>query len=69
MFVPVFEALRPDVFVHEDNSSIRDARKELFEAYNIKSVIQPRTEGVSTTEIIDKIKTRLLLKMQKETKI
>ena len=69
MFVPVFEALRPDVFIHEDNYSIRDARKELFEAYNIKGVIQPRTEGISTTEIIDKIKTRLLLKMQKETKI
>ncbi|MEI3391487.1 MAG: hypothetical protein V8R39_00010 [Clostridia bacterium] len=69
MSVPVFEALRPDVFIDEDNYSIRDARKELFEAYNIKGVIQPRTEGISTTEIIDKIKTRLLLKMQKETKI
>ena len=61
-----------ETFMVEDmifRMDYRDARKELFEAYNIKGVIQPRTEGISTTEIIDKIKTRLLLKMQKETKI
>ena len=37
----------------------------MFEKCNVKGIAHPRTEGISTTEIIDKIKTRLLLKMQK----
>ena len=64
IFTPVVEALKPDIFVHEDNVTIREARKQLFKKYNVESVLNPRTEGISTTDIIDKIKTRLLLKMQ-----
>ena len=57
IFTPVVEALKPDI-------TIREARKQLFKKYNVESVLNPRTEGISTTDIIDKIKTRLLLKMQ-----
>lgn len=64
IFTPVIEALKPDIFVHEDNVTIRDARKQLFKKYNVEGVLNPRTEGISTTDIIDKKKTRLLLKMQ-----
>lgn len=64
IFTPVVEALKPDIFVHEDNVTIREARKQLFKKYNVEGVLNPRTEGISTTDIIDKIKTRLLLKMQ-----
>lgn len=64
IFTPVVNALKPDVFVHEDNIAIRNARIQLFEKYKVKSIVQPRMEGISTTDIIDKIKTRLLLKMQ-----
>ena len=64
IFTPVVEVLKPDIFVHEDNTAIMNARKVLFEKYNVKGVLNPRTEGISTTEIIDTIKTRLLLKMQ-----
>ena len=65
MYEPAVSIIRPDVFVHEDNPTIADARKQLFSKYSVQGVINPRTEGISTTEIIDKIKTRLLLKMQK----
>ena len=65
MFTPVIEVMHPDIFVHEDNPIIAEARKELFDFYGIKGVMNPRTEGISTTDIIDKIKTRLLIKMQK----
>lgn len=64
MFTPIISAIRPDYFMHEDNPVLTDARQQLFSAYEVKGIIQPRTEGISTTEIIDKIKTRLLLKMQ-----
>lgn len=66
MFEPAVKAIKPDVFVHEDNKAITIARRQLFEKYGVKGIVQPRTEGVSTTEIIDKIKTRLLNKMQKD---
>lgn len=66
MFEPAVREILPDCFVHEDNKSIADARRQLFERYSVEGIIQPRTEGVSTTEIIDKIKTRLLIKMQKD---
>ena len=65
IFAPVLETLKPDIFVHEDNPVIKAARKEMFEKCNVKGIVHPRTEGISTTEIIDKIKTRLLLKIQK----
>ena len=64
MMLPVVEAIKPDIFIHENNPSIQKAREELFSLYNVKSIIHPRTEGISTTEIIDKIKTRLLREMQ-----
>ena len=65
MFVPVVRKIKPDIFVHEDNATIANARRVLFEEYNVSGVIQPRTEGISTTDIIDRIRTRLLLEMQK----
>lgn len=65
IFAPVIATIKPDVFVHEDNPAIREARKELFEEYNVKGVVYPRTEGISTTRIIDKITTRVLRRMQK----
>lgn len=65
IFNPVVEAIRPDVFVHEDNPTIKYARKQLFAYYNVKGIIQPRTEGISTSDIIDEIKTRILLQMHK----
>ncbi len=64
MFMPVFEKIHPDIFVHEDNKLIVNARKQLFGKYGIQGIIQDRTEGISTTDIIDKIKTRVLLKMR-----
>ncbi len=66
MFIPALEKLRPDIFVHENNLLIVDARRQLFGEYNVQGVIQDRTEGISTTDIIDKIKTRLLIKMRKD---
>lgn len=64
MFIPAVGAIKPDIFVHEDNPIIQKAREDLFSLYDVKSVVQPRTEGISTTDLIDRIKTRLLLKMQ-----
>lgn len=64
IFTPVVKAIRPDVFVHEDNSAIAEARHQLFEAYNVQGIKNPRTEGVSTTMIIEEIQLRYLRKMQ-----
>ena len=66
MFEPAVKVIKPDCFVHEDNPKIAKARKMLFSKYDIQGIINPRTEGISTTQIIDTIKTRLLKKMQKE---
>lgn len=68
MFTPIISTIKPDVFVHEDNPLITEARKQLFNAFDVEGVVQPRTAGISTTDIIDRIKTRLLLKMQAEEK-
>lgn len=65
IFNPVVEAIRPDIFVHEDNPTIAYARKQLFVHYGVQGIVQPRTEGISSSEIIDKIKTRILLQMQR----
>ena len=67
MFDPAVEIIRPDMFVHEDNPAIVKARKQLFEKYKVEGIIQPRTPGISTTELIDTIKTRLLIQMQKNS--
>ena len=66
IFTPVVSTIQPNYFVHEDNPLIANARKQLFEYCYVEGIIQPRTEGISTTEIIDKIKTRLLVQMQKQ---
>lgn len=67
IFNPVVAAIRPDIFVHEDNPNIEYARKQLFAHYNVKGIIQPRTDGVSTTEIIETIKTRLLKQIREQS--
>lgn len=66
MFDPIIKVIRPDVFMHEDNPVLVNARQKLFSTYGVKGIIQPRTQGISTTEIIDKIKTRYLMQMQKD---
>lgn len=64
MFEPLMKIVKPDIFVHEDNTKLADARRVLFEEYNVTGIIHPRTEGISTTHIIDVIKTRLLKNLQ-----
>lgn len=59
IFNPVVEAIRPNIFVHEDNPTIAYARKQLFAYYGVQGIVQPRTKGISSSEIIDKIKTRI----------
>jgi len=65
MFEPAVSVIRPDIFVHEENPEIVHARAQLFEKYDIKGVIQQRTKGVSTTQIIDTIKTQVLIENQR----
>lgn len=65
MFEPLIAEVHPDVFVHEDAPKLREAREVLFSRYGVTGYIQPRTDGISTSEIIDKIKTRLLNKLMR----
>ena len=65
IFTPVVEKIRPDYFVHEDNDTLVEARVELFNQYETRGIIQPRTKGISTTEIIDIITTRVYRKMNR----
>ena len=55
IFYPVIDAIRPNVFVHEDNLLIADARRQLFSKYDVEGIVTARMEGISTTQIIDKI--------------
>ena len=63
MFDSVIKTIRPDIFVHEDNPVLTEARDYVFGKYGVESVIQPRMEGISTTEIIHRVEARLLKKM------
>ena len=55
MSYPAVEFYRPDVFAHEYNPVLEEARKTLFEAYGVKGSVLKRTEGVSTSDVIKKI--------------
>ena len=67
MFDPAVEMIKPDIFVHEDNPVIVKARQQLFNRHGVEGIIQPRTPGISTTQLIDTIKTRLLISMQRNS--
>ena len=56
MFYPEVDFFRPDVFVYEDNPVLKEARKTLFEAYGVEGALLKRTEGVSTSDIIETVK-------------
>lgn len=56
MFQEVFKKLKPDIFYHEINSVLEDARTRAFEKYGIKGVAAERLKGISTSKIIEKIK-------------
>ncbi len=56
MFQEVFKKLKPDIFYHEINPVLEDARVRAFEKYGIKGVAAKRLKGISTSEIIEKIK-------------
>ena len=63
IFTPVIRTIRPNIFVHEDNPQISEARQQLFELCGIEGIKNPRTPGISSTEIIECLKLRLLRKM------
>ena len=67
IFTPVVKAIRPDCFVHEDNKILANARKQLFARYNVEGIVNPRTEGVSTTMIIEQIISGYFMSMQNQT--
>ena len=56
MFQEVFKKLHPDIFYHEINPVLEDARTRAFERYDIKGISAERLKGISTSEIIKKIK-------------
>ena len=56
MFYPAVEFYRPDVFAYEDNPVLTKARKTLFKAYGVEGAMLKRTEGVSTSDIIRKVR-------------
>lgn len=56
MFQEVFKMLKPDIFYHEINPVLEDVRTRAFEKYGIKGVSADRLKGISTSEIIEKIK-------------
>ena len=56
MFYPAVEFFRPDVFAYEDNPVLKEARKTLFVAYGVDGKLLKRTEGISTSEKIEKVR-------------
>ncbi len=59
-----FKRLKPDVYVINEDASDIEYRKSMVEKYGVKMVILPRTcppefENISTTKIIEKIKSSL----------
>ncbi len=60
MYYSIVQTLHPDIFVHEDNPLLKEARKLLFTTYGIKGEINPRTEGISSSEIIRRVRQRIM---------
>lgn len=56
MFQDVFKKLKPDIFYHEINPVLEEVRKRAFEKYGIVGVSAERLKGISTSNIIKKIK-------------
>lgn len=54
IFEPLVKKIKPDIFVHEA-SHLQPARDALFAKYGVVGKIHPRTQGVSTSDIISKI--------------
>lgn len=67
MFYPIINIIKPDCFVYEDNPTLLNARNQLFSRFNVEGIMHHRTEGISTTEIINEIKTRFLIQLQKDS--
>ena len=56
MFEKVFECLKPDILYHEENSELQTARKRVENHFRVKCISRKRTDCISTTKIINKIK-------------
>lgn len=57
LFYNVFESLKPDVLYFEENMVLQPHRIKAAQMFNFKLESRPRTERVSTTKIIDKIRS------------
>ena len=55
-FYEIIEKLKPDILYHENTLQLNDARKLISNIFNIKLIERERTEIVSTSKIINKIK-------------
>lgn len=57
-FNEIFKNLRPDFMLHEDSSVLKTARERAFQKYSITSLSKDREAGISTTQIIEKIRNQ-----------
>lgn len=55
MFESIFEALRPDILYHENNSTLQSARDRAFKVYGVQGVLKKRGESISTSKIVEKL--------------
>lgn len=55
-FYKIIEQLKPDILYHEDTTCFFDARNFVSKNFNIQLITRKRTEIVSTTKIIEKIR-------------
>lgn len=57
LFGKIFDTLRPDIFYFEYNAELQPARECINKFFNTKLISRPRTEMISTSKIIEKIKS------------
>ena len=56
LFYDLFESLRPDILYYEKNEKLFSARQLMSEYFNFSLIERERTELISTTKIIERIK-------------
>jgi cytidyltransferase-like protein len=60
IFYEIFEKLRPDILYYENSKLYQDSRVLISKMFGVKLVERVRTERISTTKIINKIRSNQL---------
>lgn len=55
VFEPIVSELRPNIFVHSYVPELQYAQDELFKKYGVLGRVIPRTQGINTASVIERV--------------